>query len=307
MRQPSVLVEYPGPTGRDGEQDIPLYLRPESNGIKVESVIMRFLRDYPHSRERIRVVYLANLPGDFVLARSIVTEHYALRIRFAREGKRLFTPHMRREFERVFAASFEDARILGSFEAIGELGMGPEELFSLRVPNEDFAILLGQSVKRIGEVYVVNYDIPAVLHKHDEHTDIFAMLVRLSLGYDEFASIVEAIGRELLQEQIVSGRYPMSRVFHYSKGPFEQVLDGIGYIYTPEGTHVPCEQMSFVSYLAAHRKDPEEILTLVRNPLVEVREADGSTHEAHLFEYTLGCSYPQGAERLEHVVRTLDL
>ncbi len=307
MRQPSVLVEYPGPIDNAGEQDIPLYLRPESNGDKVESTIVRYLRDSPHSDDRISVVYLANLPGDFVLARSIVTEHYALRIRFAREGKCLFTPHMQREFERFFSASFAQAEILGSFEACARLRMDGEELFAVRVPETDYTTILGQSVKRIGTLFVVNYDIPAVLHKHNEHTDIFAMLVRTTLGYEEFARIVAGIGQALLNEGIVSGGKPISRVFHYSKGPFEQILDGIGYIYLSTGEHVPYARMSFLHYLTVRGHREDAIIHAVRNPLVEIRDPDGIPREADLFGYTRGCSYPQAAARYTRVIRSLDL
>ena len=308
MKQPSVLVEYPGPTEAEGEQDVSLYLRPESNGIRVESTIMRCLREYPGSEDCIRVVYLANLPGSFVADRSIVAEHYATRIRFANRGRDLFTPQMRQEFERHFDRPFDDAQVLGAFQALDALDMGADELFKLRVPEADFTYILGQTLKRVGETYVVNYDIPALLHRHNETTDIFAMLLRMRISYPEFASIVVDIGHALVEQEIVSGRIPMSRIFHYSKGPFEQILDGIGYIYTPDGNHIPYRRMSFLHYLTTRGFAQDHILRAVAHPIVRLaRASPPGAAEVNLFEYTRGCTYSQAATRFTEVEEVLQI
>ena len=99
-RLPSILVPYPGPRVESDVQDIALYLRPESNGVLVESTIMRVITS--GYRQNTRMVYLANIPGDFVVARRVVERHYRLKIQFARSGKDAFTPQMQRRFERAF-------------------------------------------------------------------------------------------------------------------------------------------------------------------------------------------------------------
>jgi len=76
VRLPSVLVPYTGPTAEPGEQDIAVYLRPESNGVRVESTMLKVLRQSLAARDRTRLVYLANLPGDFIVSRGVVRDHY---------------------------------------------------------------------------------------------------------------------------------------------------------------------------------------------------------------------------------------
>ena len=162
MENPTILIPFK-PTRRGNLcQDVFLYLRPESNGIQVESRIMRVVYENPEYRDAIELAYLANIPGDFLIDRKVVERHYHVRIFFAHLGARAFTPYMMRSFVSRFGER-EAEKILGSYEALELLGLSPEELFRVWVPSSDFFFLCGQNIKRYKDRYIVNYDIPAIL------------------------------------------------------------------------------------------------------------------------------------------------
>jgi hypothetical protein len=285
VRIPQILIPFPGPILTPDAQDVFLSLRPESNGVLVESLLLRVVKSARFCN-RCSVVYLANMPGDFVVRNRIVERHYALKIRFARCGKTCFTPAMQEKFEAAFRVSFREARIMGAFAAERELRIPYEDLFRLRVADEDFVVIEGQSVKKYGAVFIVNYDIPAILHRNSRRTDFAVMIFRSLLGPDEFQELVEEMQALLVREHVVSPDRPLARTFHYSSGPFEQILDGIGYLFDGQGTHLPLESISFFAYLLVHRVPKENILRAVRNPIMRFRRPDGTVFEENLFIHT---------------------
>ncbi len=300
-RLPSVLVPYPGRSPGADTQDVVLYLRPESNGVLTESTILRVIRDSPAYRDAFRMVYLANLPGDFIVERRIVEQHYALKLRLAREGKKAFTPTMVQAFQEHFHVPFHQARILGAFQALEELGLSARELFHIWVPTEEMATIHGQTVKRHGQVYVVNYDIPALLKRNSAATDVFAMVLRCTAAYRKIHEFIADAGKALNGVGILDNPRLYSHVFHYSKGPFEQVLDGLGYLYAPGGEPVPPQELSFLAYLLEHGAGKEEVLRVVREPIVQLRQ-DGTVREVNLFVATYEQSYSEALATFSRVI-----
>ncbi|MCK5199565.1 MAG: hypothetical protein KAR21_14495, partial [Spirochaetales bacterium] len=132
-RNPTIVVPFAGACESTQCQDVFVYLRPESNGIAVESALMKGVSKIPDWQKNINLVYLANLPGDFLNEKGVVEEHYQTRVKFAKRGKNLFTPFMGRIFENHFKIGFGEAEVIGSFEALSILGLDEEELFSLWV------------------------------------------------------------------------------------------------------------------------------------------------------------------------------
>lgn len=230
-RDPTIVVPFSGACVSPVCQDIFVYLRPESNGVAVESAIMRGISKIPDWQEHINLVYLANLPGDFLNAQGVVEEHYRTRIKFARRGKSLFTPFMRRVFSKYFMVNFEESEVLGSFRALSVLELDEEELFRLWVSEDDMFTINGQTIKRVGKYFIVNSDIPAILHKNNEKTDIAVMIFRTVLWGNDFYDVIQKMTEVLLEEGILHSRSQFSHVFHYSKGPFEQILDAVGFLY----------------------------------------------------------------------------
>jgi hypothetical protein len=307
MRLPSIIVPYPGPSDLAGEQDIAVYLRPESNGVRVESTMLKVLRGNARLRERIRLVYLANIPGGLIAQRGVVQEHYGARYHFARVGKAALTESMRERFRRAFGILADTAPIFGAYEALPRLGVSPEALFDVRVPLEHFSVILGQSVKLVDGLYVLNYDIPALVAKHGDGTDVFSMLLRSRVDYPEFAELMRSVEAALRDGGMVSDATPLARVLHHAKGPFEQTLDALGYLYAADGSPVPLRETTFASYLLQNGASEASIVDVVRHPLVRVRPPEGGVAEAEIFELTRGSSYPDALQAFGTVKETLPI
>jgi hypothetical protein len=303
--RPQVLVPYPGPQISADTQDIFVYLRPETNGVLVESTLLKVIEQCPEYRTGIRLVYLANIPGSYIVAHHVIEAHYAHKFFFAVHGQRFFTPRMREAFEKTFAVPVDRAHVVGSFEALRILKMRPEELFRLWVPPERMLIVDAQSIKQIDGLYVVNYDIPALLHKNTRNTDIAVMLFRCNVEYEYFVELVHQMEERLVTNELLDPRAHPSRAFHYSKGPFEQVLDGLSYLLTPSGQNVDLSALSFVAYAAANGLSPREIVGLVKNPIVMLEDESGSRTEENIYSLTSIDSYPEALEKVRRVVAQL--
>ncbi len=291
QHRPAVLIPYAGPDSTPDIQDIFVYMRPETNGVLGESTILKVIERCPEYRVDIQLVYLANVPGEFIVSNYIVEHHYASKLHFAVLGKAACTRFMRDQFERKFEVPFESAPVVGSFEALKALNLGPEELFDSWVDEKDLLFVDGQSFKRIRDRFVINYDIPALLHKNSRSTDIAVMIFRTRTSYAYFGDLVERMRQNLIAEGLISAHLHAGRAFHYSKSPFEQILDGLGYLYDRESSPVPLDQVSFCRFLREHGISQAEILGSVRNPIGLFESAAGDLVEENLFTHTFHDSY----------------
>ncbi|TFG65343.1 MAG: hypothetical protein E4H36_00275 [Spirochaetales bacterium] len=292
-RLPTVIVPYEGACPALDCQDIFVYLRPETNGVRVESILFRVIHDNAEYKSRVSLVYLANIPGDFIVSRKIVEEHYAAKLFFTVKGKSVFTGWMKERFQDYFKVSFEDAQLLGAFEALEVLGMTCDELFRLRVPQSSMLVLNGQSIKSYRGYYILNYDLPAVLHRNNNQTDVAVMIFRTNLSFEGIHLMISRMGEALTREDILHPEKPLSRVFHYSKGPFEQVLDAIGYLYRGDGSHVPLNDLTFCRYLLSKGMTLEEIIVLIKNPVMRFRISPSETREEDIFTFTRDQSFSE--------------
>jgi hypothetical protein len=293
MRLPTVIITFPGPSFEPGIQDIFLYLRPETNGVLVESMLLRVIKGNSVYCNKCKIAYLANIPGDFIVKKRIVQQHYGIKIRFARLGKRAFTGSMQKKFTEHFKIPFKDAPIIGSFAALKRFKMPYEDLFKIWVPSENFAVINGQSIKLYQDYFIVNYDIPALLHKNSRKTDIAVMICRSSLSKEEYSALVAEMGKSLVAEKVVAEDRPLARTFHYSSGPFEQILDGIGYLYGNDGSHLHLSSISFMAYLLKHGFSQKQILSAVYNPIMRFRTAEGDYLEENIYSLTKNSTYEE--------------
>jgi hypothetical protein len=295
---PSILIPYPGMSTNPGEQDIFVCLRPESNGVLVESIMLKVIQQNPDYKKRLFLAYLANLPGEFILRNRITADHYPVRLRFAKEGVRLFTGYMKDAFSREFGVPFSEAKILGGFEALKTLGMSSAELFNVWVAQKNVMTLNGQTIKKIGGCFVVNPDIPELMRTNYEGTNIAVMIFRTTMNYAEFTRIVQMIEKALVDARILLPERPAARIFHYSKGPFEQIQDGRGYLFTPDAVNIPLSDLPFSRFLASRGMDFSVTLGCLRNPIIRYAATDGSIREKNIYEYTRECSYEEAWEKL---------
>jgi len=299
--RPQVLIPYPGPSDDAHEQDVFVYLRPESNGVLVESTMLKVVEHHPDYKQNLKLVYLANMPGKYILDHHIIEHHYQLKLYFAVHGHKAFTPAMAERFTAYFDTPFEGADVAGAFEALKRLNMRPDELFRVWVPADRMLAMNGQTVKLVQGVYVVNYDMPAILHKNNRDTDIAVMMFRTSLGFAHFKELAGEMAAALAEAGLVDERTPPSRLFHYSKGPFEHILDGLGYLCFPDGRRAEMDELSYARYLRANGLGYDDIYALLRNPIACFERADGVTVEEDLLAYTMFDSYREALSKVRRM------
>ncbi len=308
MKEPALLVPYPGPDASGDTCDVYLYLRPETNGVLTESVMMKTIVGDTQWKEAVKLVYLANYPGDFIHTRHLVEHHYKVKIFFARNGGSVFSSGMRRDFEKKFNVDFDEDKVLGAFDALDYTGFGEEDLFGYRVGEEDMMVTLGQNVKRRGDIWIVNYDIPAILHRNTFDTDIAVMVFRVSLNWKDFEELVALMSIHLVESGVLGKDTPPSRAFHYSRSPWEQLLDGIDYLWGVDISDGGAEDdISFGAYMMSRGYSRQHLKDIIRRPLVLYKDVDGNTRERNIFELSSGMTYPEAEQALNRVVRTLDL
>ncbi len=290
------MVPYQGPVD-EGWQDIFLYLRPETNGVKMESAILKVLSRQPGYKTDLKLAYMANLPGEFMMANHVVENHYQVQLHFAVHGRNAFTPHMQKAFSDYFHVDFKEANIYGSFTALRVFRLTPDELFDVWVEPDDLLEINGQNIKRLGGNYVVNYNIPALLHKHTQRTDIAVLMFRTRMNYSQFGESIELVRESLVEMGYIEPGYPLGRIFHYTKGPMGQLLDGMGYLYRENGKHVAFEEVSFAKYLLDNGIPKAVIMNLVKFPVVVMDDG----REVNFFRLTQGCDYRHCLEVLKRI------
>ena len=290
-RMPTILVPYETGECREDCQDIFVYLRPETNGILVESTLMKVVQKDQYYLANMQLVYLANLPGDFMRSRRIIEHHYRLKIKFCVTGKQSFTHHMRTAFEIYYDEDFDDASVIGGFEAMEMFGLSAEELSRVWVDRKQILVINGQCIKKYKGHYIVNYDIPALLEKNDVATDIAVMVFRTRLAYPDIHRLVSEMGEALRSNGLLPENMPLARAFHYSKGPFEQISDAMGYLYRKDGTLVPLVENHFVKYLMNNGVSEEEVRMAVLHPIMGFHIAPTVVMEDNLIAYTFDDTY----------------
>ncbi len=203
---------------------------------------------------------------------------------------------MKEVFSNYFRINFEDAEIIGSFDAVSILGYAEDELFNLWIDEADILSINGQMIKKFGKYFIINCDIPAILHKNNENTDIAVMVFRTHLWGKDFYNVIEKMTEVLLEEGILRSESQFSHVFHYSKGPCEQILDAIGFLYDSKGNHLPLENIRFYNFLLDKGMLSNEINSLIKEPILQFRNRNGKIEEKSIFQVTMNLSYEKSWE-----------
>lgn len=326
---PQVLKEYTGP-GKEGEQDILILLRPQANNCFFESLLLSVFRSSPEYRKTLWLEYLANLPGEFIYKKNLMERHYAYRMNFANEGKNAMTDTMKTRFQEVFQLSVDECEIYGAYDAMIRLDMDEKELFKYDVVEDEKIKFSGQSIVKIKDknnkdVYVINYDIPALLTFNYKDTNSAVMIFRTTLTYKAFNRIIldvlHRISSALADSNSKTGKgckaylspedmkllqgtniFRHKRLFHYSHGPFEQILDGRDFIYNSKGESVSLEKLTYTNYLLQRGISIEEIDTLINNPIITLtsKKQKEIKWENSLFIHTRNMSYEKGYGIMDH-------
>jgi hypothetical protein len=303
--KPQVLIPYPGPEPRPEYLDIFVYLRPETNGVVVESKILKLVRDCRANDVDIKLVYLANVPGEYIVNRKIIEHHYSLRLYFATHGGAVFAPKMVDQFEDFYGEPFRSDVVIGAFDALSRFSWNPDELFALWVDERDVIRIAGQVIKRYRDVWIVNYDIPALLHKNSAGTDIAVMAFRTSMGYPAFFELAARMQEELVTSRLLRQGMPIARAVHISRSPFEQLLDSRDYLLSPDGESLGIGASSFGAFLLERGLSPGHVQALVEHPicLFDFTEQGLSVH--NLTDLCEGFNYNDGWHILNRITAQL--
>lgn len=301
IRKPTIVLPYMESNYNEEVKDLYIYLRPETNGIKVESLIFSVIHENTVFRDGISLVYLANLPGDFVSRHRVIERHYQLKCDIAKKGRSCFTPLMIERFENWYNVKWDDVNVVSAYRALDILNISSKELFNLWVSDRDFCYVHGQSIKKIGSLYVINYDIPELLKKNSVSTDIAVMVFRTKLSNRLLTSLITKMETALKEGGAIDPSTPPRRCFHYTKSPLEEILDGRGYLYDEDSIPVSFTSISFVSYLMKQGLSVEKIVDLVQYPIVMVEEKS-TKREVYLYDYLMGDSYLEAFEKISKIV-----
>jgi len=258
-------------------------------------------RCFPHGFDILTAVITVLLAIMLLLLLDKRLKRYSVKLFFTVGGKNVFTPFMKEKFEEHFRITFDSATIVGGFEALELLKMNYNELFNIWVPENNVLTINGQSIKKYRDVFIVNYDVPAILHKNNYKTDIAVMIFRSTLNVDFFHDMITEMAKRCHDAAILDPLKPVERVFHYSKSPYEQILDSLGYIYSSGAEHVEFEEISFFNYLLSKGLSKSDVLNIIRHPIMHFK-SDSRLIEENIFLYTMDMSYSEAYSCLSTVV-----
>jgi len=283
--------------GSDDDSVAVIAVRPESNKVTYESVILRGIASSAD------LVYMANLSGDVVNGANIIESQYRIQHYFAQQGKSevMKYPELVALFEDKFKVKASDAKIVGAFEAVttykDELHKTDTELFHTIVQREDLLEAFGHTIKKIDDFYVVNYDMPAVFSKHNKETDIFVIAVRLNDSSAPFSDLSRGIYEEFEKDSSISiidseSRTKMEwfnqvrRTYHISNSHIKAMFDMTDYILGRDGVSIGFSDTPLGEKLLQRQIVTEDNLKQLKaNPVVKVIER-GEEKLINIIEYS---------------------
>jgi len=222
-----------------------------------------------------KILFLARYPGNTINER-ILNNHYHIHYAFARNAREQMSryPEFITAFTRKFKTEFASAPVYGSFELLEHgiiPGMNAQLLFQQHVGDEDFLEYLGQTIKRINGVFVVNYDMPAIDANYSDGSDILVIVILLDssasiakLNYALYENLKNSDKSMLLGDDLIRDPRWFNRVrrtYHLSRNCIESMFDltdyalfgdlsPIGYFDTPLGIRLLTSGKYTRDYLA---------------------------------------------------------
>ncbi len=227
------------------------YVRPESNEVNYEKSIIKGVSKYGE------VVYLANLNGRLFIRDQLITDHYSSQYRFSVYTKKEIEkyPELVKNFEDHFHVKFEDADIIGPFDAILKMDISDEDLFNSIVGKDDFLKFCGQTIKKIKQYYVVNYNMPYLIKKYSPQSNVFVIAIRLHSEEINFMEINQSIFEQmqlnknpLIGEDILKSmewNEKIKRTYHVSRNHLTATFDMLDFIIRNNGSHLNLSETPF--------------------------------------------------------------
>jgi len=242
--KPDIIIRYSGFNSTNLPTCV-IYVRPQTNIVSYEKAILKGTQKYAN------VSYMANLNGMLFLKDALILDHYACEYRFAiYAGQEIEKyPEMIDKFENFFNIKFKNAKIIGSFDAILLLGKSPKELYDCFVEEKEFLKLYGQTIKKIKDFYIVNYDIPQIINEYNTHTNIFIVSICFKKEEYSFEEVNQSIINEILNDDkaaiidedklnSLSMYDKIKRTYHLSSNHIKAMFDMTDFIFKNDCTRI---------------------------------------------------------------------
>jgi len=316
--KPDILIPYDRSKAEDSSI-IVIAVRPETNKIDYESVIVSAIEPYAE------LIYLANLSGDVVKKHSIILAHSSSQFTFSVVGKEEIAkyPEMIKRFEEKFGESFDKAKIVGSYETICDnlVDKDAESLFSTIVPDDKFLEFYGQTIKKIDDYYIINYDIPAIFGKYGSSSDIFVIAIRLKDSTHSFSSINKSIYQsfydkkeiDLLDQDLRKNMKwfdQVRRTYHISKNHIDAMFDLTNYVFVSNNARIDFPDTPLgIKLISLGIFSKNELISFAKklndNPLVKIRDNDNNAKLANVMNLVKMSNTPVNKESLTRCANIL--
>ncbi|MBN2547133.1 MAG: hypothetical protein JXB50_15130 [Spirochaetes bacterium] len=281
---PDIIIEY----NYDFENINPvsvIYVRPETNKISYEKAILKGILPYSD------VIFMANLNGQLFIKNALILDHYASQYRFAIYGPEEIKkyPLMSKKIEDYFNIDINSPKLIGSFEAILKLNITPEELFNTFVDDKDFYKICGQTIKKLYDMYIINYDLPAIFLRYDDNSNIFIIVIKFKNNKIKFQDINYSIANEIKNDKYLKfydeEKYKdmdliekAKRTYHFSSSHTMAMYDMSDFVYNTNGERIQLKETPLGYYLLNNNIASEDILIKLKEfPIINTKKNNQET------------------------------
>jgi hypothetical protein len=278
--KPDIIIEY-NYNPNDLFPVTVIYVRPESNNLAYENAIIKGIHQYTD------IIYMANLSGFLFIKDALVLEHHSSQYHFAILGKSEIAkyPEMVKKFEDHFKIKFEKAEIIGAFDALLKLKISQEELFDTFVNDKNFLRYYGQTIKKINNYYIINYDIPALIKKYTPGINVFIIVAKFKKPDISFVSLNQSISKEIMNNSkspiitFNSDKYKdlewmnkVKRTYHFSHNHIMAMFDMIDFVFKKDGSHISFKETPLGNILIKNFVDENNLTKLKDYPIVYINQ-----------------------------------
>lgn len=259
-----------------------IYVRPQTNKLNYEKAIILACQQYGE------IVYLANIGGKIFIDNLLILEHYATQYLFAMHSKSIIAeyPEMIKKIEQHFNLDFQKIDIISPFDAILKLKITSAELFNTIVDECDFLRIYGQTIKKIGDCFVINYDIPEIIAEYTPQTNVFTCAAILK-EHSKITDLNQAIfdnlktndSTPIIDKDIYKAHKwfeTVKRTYHISYNHVAAMFDMKDFVFSAKGDEIDFTEIPLASHLInSGILTCEDLLAIKRFSLVYINDDNG--------------------------------
>jgi len=220
-------------------------------------------------------------------------------------------PEFVETFENYFKTSFDSSFIIGSFDALIKLNLNDESLFNYIVEDKDFLKLYGQTIKKINNVFVVNYDMPAIIKRYTPKANVFAIAIKFKDKNTSFLEINQSIFDQIKKNNmvIVDEEFHKSlewnerirRTYHISRNNVMAMFDMVDFIIRNNNDHLRFIETPLGKTLIEENGISEDFIIRIKEfPIVYIEE-NGKKRLVNLLEEANGMNMEECVNLIKRI------